>query len=136
MVDRAAAAKLEILCDILALARAQRDALEEDQFDRFDAILDERQVLLERLAVLAEEGELPDNMVPFTGHSDAAVQDALALDVVITGIVTQDRANEKTLAAKMAAIREQFPALENGRRAAAGYRMTANTGASFVDRTS
>jgi hypothetical protein len=136
MVDRAAAAKLEILVEILALARAQRDALEEDQFDRFDTLLNERDALIERLAVLVEEGELPDNIVSFTGHSDAAVQDALALDVVITGIVTQDRANEETLAAKMAVIREQFPAIENGRRAAAGYRMAANAGASFVDRTS
>ncbi len=136
MVDRAAAAKLEILCEILALARAQRDALDEDQFDRFDTLLEERDVLIERLTVLVEDGELPANMVSFTGHSDAAMQDAMALDVVINGIVTQDRANEETLAAKMAAIREQFPALENGRRAAAGYRMAANAGASFVDRTS
>ena len=136
MVDRAAAAKLEILCEILTLARAQRDALEEDQFDRFDALLAERDALIERLASLVEEGELPDNIVSFTGHSDAAVQDALALDVVITGIVTQDRANEAALVAKMTAISEQFPALENERRAAAGYRMTANAGASFIDRTS
>jgi hypothetical protein len=136
MVDRGAAAKLEILCEILSLARAQRDALADDRLDRFDALLDERQTLIERLTLLAEDGDLPDNMIPFTGHSDAVTQDALALDVVITGIVGQDRANEAALAERLSAIREQFPALETGRRAAAGYRIAANAGASFVDRTS
>ena len=136
MVDRAAAAKLELLCEILALARAQRDALAEDELDRFDALLAERDALIERLALLAEDAELPENMISFTGHSDAAVQDALALDVVITGIVAQDRANEEALAERMAAIRGQFPALETGRRAAAGYRLPATAGASFIDRTS
>ena len=49
MVDRVAAAKFEILRQIHELARVQREALEHDNLDRFQHILDQREELIARL---------------------------------------------------------------------------------------
>ena len=66
MVDRAAAAKFELLRGIYDLARAQREALERDDLSRFDALLDEREVLIGRLGrLVTDPTELPANVVPF-----------------------------------------------------------------------
>ena len=66
MVDRAAAAKFELLRGIYALARGQREALEREDLVRFDALLEEREVLIARLGRLAADpAELPPNVIPF-----------------------------------------------------------------------
>ena len=142
MVDRGAAAKFEILRQIHELASAQREALEHDDLDRFQQILDEREELIERLRVLdatldeAEAGgELPENVIAFPRASDASAEDGLAIDTVIRGILEHDRHNETVLAEKMDEIRQALPALTAGHRAAAGYRVVS-TAPSFIDRTS
>ena len=142
MVDRGAAAKFEILRQIHELARVQREALEHDNLDRFQHILDQREELIARLRVLnatSDEAEagggVPENVIAFPGASDASAEDGLAIDTVIRGILEHDRHNETVLAEKMDEIRQALPALTAGHRAAAGYRVVS-TATSFVDRTS
>lgn len=142
MVDRGAAAKFEILRQIHELARAQREALEHDNLDRFQQILDEREELIARLRALSATldeaeagGGLPENVIAFPRASDASAEDGLAIDTVIRGILEHDRHNETVLAEKMDEIRQALPALTAGHRAAAGYRVVS-TAPSFIDRTS
>ncbi len=142
MVDRGAAAKFEILRQIHELARVQREALELDNLDRFQQILDEREELISQLRVLSAtideseaSGGLPENVIAFPRASDASAEDGLAIDTVIRGILEHDRHNETVLAEKMDEIREALPALTAGHRATAGYRVVSTT-PSFIDRTS
>lgn len=127
MADRGAAAKFVILRQIYDLARQQREALEHDQLDTFQRILDERDDLIARLNVLQngdeDAVELPPNVVAFPGSSGAEAEDVMALDAVIRGIIDCDRENETRLAEKMAEIREALPELANAHRAAAAYRI-------------
>ncbi len=133
MIDRAAAAKFEILRQLLHLARQQREALEQDAFDRFQRLLDEREELISRLqTIAADPAQLPDNVVAFPGSADAAGEDDLALDTVIRGIIEHDRRNEVLLAGKMEEIRQQWPALNRGQQAVAGYRIRSGP-TSFID---
>lgn len=145
MVDRGAAAKFEILRQIHELARTQRKALEHDNLDRFQHILDEREELIARLRLLnatldeAEAAgvlpEMPENVIAFPRASDASAEDGLAIDTVIRGILEHDRYNEAVLAEKMEEIRQALPALTEGHRATAGYRVVS-TATSFIDRRS
>lgn len=127
MADRAAAAKFVILRQIYDLAREQREALERDQLETFQRILDERDDLIARLNIIQngdeDAVELPPNVVAFPGSSGAEAEDVMALDAVIRGILDYDRANETSLAAMMAEIRETLPELAHGQRAAAAYRI-------------
>lgn len=133
MIDRATAAKFEILQQLLHLARQQREALDQDALDRFQRLLDEREDLILRLqAIEADPAQLPDNIVAFPGSVDAAGEDELALDTVIRGILDHDRRNEVVLAGKMEEIRQQLPALNRGQRAVAGYRVQSGP-TSFID---
>ena len=137
MVDRAAAAKFELLRGIYDLARAQREALERDDLARFDALLDEREVLLGRLGRLsADPTELPPNVIPFPrADGDAVEDDALALDTVIQGILDYDRHNEQLLLAQRTELLESFPQLQAARRSARGYRPPGPP-PRFIDRAS
>ena len=127
MVDRSAAAKFAILGQIYELAREQREALGNDHLERFQELLDERDVLIARLTALQngedDGGELPQNIVAFPGASDAVVEDEMALDTVIRGIMSCDSENEATLSEKMAEIREALPGLAVASRAAERYRI-------------
>ena len=139
MVDRASVAKFTILRQIYELARDQCEALEQDNLDRFQRILDQREELIARLRVIdaGDEGsaELPANLVAFPRPSDSATEDELALDTVIRGILVRDGRNEASLAGKMDEIRRALPALTAGHRAAAGYRLDRPPTA-FIDRRS
>ena len=139
MVDRAAAAKFAVLEQIYGLAQEQREALDDDDLERFGRILDEREALIERLSEIAVDGgdslEMPANVVAFPRPSDSAGEDELALDAVIRGILERDEQNETLLGAKMDEIRQELPALAAGHRAAAGYRVDPHRSA-FIDRTS
>ena len=139
MTDRSAAARFLILRQIYDLACEQRDALELDDLDRFQRILDEREELIARLRVIdghaGEPAELPENVVAFPGTPRAGADDDLALDTVIRGILDQDRGNESLLAEKMEEIREALPALSAGQRAASGYRVVSSS-PSFIDTAS
>jgi hypothetical protein len=139
MVDRAAMAKFTVLNQIYDLAREQRQALERDDLDRFQRILDQREELITRLRMLnggdREAAELPDNLLAFPLPSDSAAEDGLALDTVIRGILDRDRDNQSLLAEKLDEIRCALPALTVGHRAATGYRIDRPP-AAFVDRIS
>lgn len=120
--------QFDVLREIFDLARAQRQCIERDELDRFAALMDERDTLLEQLHLLVqEEASLPENVVAFRTSDDHA-QDTLALDTVIRGIIEHDRKNEALLAEKMDAIREELPRLAQGMRANAGYRTQGATG--------
>lgn len=136
MVDRAAAAKFELLREIYELARGQRAALEEDDLARFDKLLEEREVLIVRLGRLATEpAELPANVIPFPRADAGAVEDdALALDTVIQGILDHDRHNDQALRERRSRLLESFPKLQAARRSARAYRTGAEP--RFIDRAS
>lgn len=136
MPDLAAAAKFEMLQDVLALARQQHAALEHDDFDHFDALLEERESLLQRLEALDARGTMPSNVVPFPIPAHVAADDAVAVDAMIRGILDQDRRNEALLAARMNEIRKELPALAAGQRAANAYRVAPAPGMAFIDRVS
>jgi hypothetical protein len=132
MVDQIAEDKFGILRRVFELAREQRDALEQDQLDRFQRILDERERLIGELRQLVEQhGAVPENVIAFPGADD----DTLALDAMLKGILEFDRHNEALLARKMDEIQSELPQLAEGQRAAAGYRVVRDA-ASYVDRRS
>ena len=137
MADRSAMAKFTVLRQIYDLADEQREALERDNLDRFQSILDQREELIARLRVMdARDGEaveLPDNLLPFPLLSDSAPQDGLALDTVIRGILDRDRDNQSLLSERMDEICRALPALAAGQRASANYRLDPPP-AAFIDR--
>lgn len=136
MVDRAAAAKFDTLRQLFDLARSQRTALEQDQIERFAELLDERETLLRHLGALVEDAAaMPDNVIAFPGTPPAADEDALAQETVLKGILELDRNNEALLQEKMADIQRALPAVAQGQRAAAGYRID-RTPPSFINRVS
>ena len=136
MVDRAAAAKFDTLRRLFDLARSQRNALEQDQIERFAELLDERETLLRHLGALVEDAAaMPDNVIAFPGTPAATDEDALALETVLKGILELDRNNEALLQEKMTDIQRALPAITQGQRAAAGYRID-RTPSSFIDRIS
>ena len=129
--------QFEVLRQIFDLSRAQRVCIERNELDRLAALMDERDILVERLQrLVAEEAALPPNVVAFRASEDHAEQDALALDTVIRGIMEHDRSNEALLAEKMQAIRDELPQLRRGQRAHAGYRAIEGSPASFMNRVS
>ena len=138
MADRSAVARFTILRQIYDLAGEQREALAADDISRFQHILDQREELIARLRAMLGDAagvDLPENVVAFPRGEQNAAEDDLALDTVIRGILESDRHNEALLLEKMAEIREALPALEEGRRAAAGYRVDVHRSA-VIDRTS
>ena len=136
MVDRAAAAKFDTLRQIFELARSQRTALEQDHVERFAELLDQRETLLRHLGALVEDAAaVPDNVIAFPGTPAAADEDALALETVLKGIVELDHRNEALLQEKMADIQRALPAVAQGRRATAGYRVD-RAPSSFINRVS
>jgi hypothetical protein len=131
-----ASMQFELLREVFDLARAQRASLERDDLDAVLDLMGEREMIIERLARLAEAAaETPENLVTFPGAVDHAQQDALALDTVIRGILEHDRQNEAMLFDKIEQIREELPRLARGRRMASAYRPTSESG-SLVSRSS
>lgn len=136
MVSGAAVAKFALLREIYDLTRAQRRALEEDALHRFEALLDDRQLLIDRLhALAAEDAALPDNLVLFPGAEANPVDDDLALDTVIRGILDHDRQNTELLGQKMDDLRRELVGLAADARAVSSYR-TTDEGVSRLDRRS
>jgi len=134
--DLAASAKFDILREVLDLARAQETALEANAFEDFDEMLQQRELLLQRLGILDAHGNaLPENVIEFPIPADVAADDARALDAMIKGILEQDRRNESLLAQRMQAIRASLPDLTTSQRASVAYR-SMETRPSFIDRAS
>jgi hypothetical protein len=139
MTDPQTAAKFEMLKRLLELSRAGREALEQDSLTHFQRMLDERDRLIAELEALVEteaagDGR-PANVVAFPGAVTGSEEDTIALDVVLRGILEHDRANEELLRARMDELQGELPALAQGRRAMAGYRVDHRP-STFVDRRS
>ncbi|MCA9855985.1 MAG: hypothetical protein KC458_01770, partial [Dehalococcoidia bacterium] len=110
MAKSLASMQFELLREVFDLARAQRASLERDDLDEVLSLMGEREVIIERLARLAEEAaETPENVLSFPGSEEHARQDQLALDTVIRGILEHDRQNEAMLFDKIQQIREELP---------------------------
>jgi hypothetical protein len=124
-----------LLRALFDLAREQRHALEARAIERFEALLDDREELLQRIQALTLDaaGEaLPANVIPFPGAIPIEAEDALALDTLINGILEHDRHNERLLNALLGEVAAELPALEDGRRGAASYGTTVSD-ARFID---
>lgn len=139
MTTPLAATRFSLLRALFDLAREQRRALEVEALERFEAMLDEREALIAQLQALTPDAEaggaLPANVIPFPGAIGAQVEDALALDTLIRGILEHDRHNERLLASLLEQVRAELPALEDGRHGAARYGLEL-PGARFIDRVS
>lgn len=137
MANSLAAKQFELLREIFDLARVQRASLERDDIDQMLELMGERETIIEQLARLAEEmAETPSNVVAFPGAEDQAMQDAIALDTVIRGILEHDRQNEALLFEKMQELREELPRIQQGRRVAAAYRPGGHDLGPTLNRTS
>ena len=138
MPDRLASQKFEILCAVFERARAQSAALAADDLASFLEILDERDELLAQLQQLVDAmGELPENVValPNELNQRTNLDDSLALDTVIRGIVAHDEQNEALLSSRLEQLAGEVPALRRGRGAAAAYRVPHEP-RGYVDRLS
>jgi hypothetical protein len=136
MPERFARAQFDLLREIFELARRQRGCLERDEFDGFRALMDQRDDLVAQMQTLGvAPEEVPENVIAFPSRSEEAVQDRLALDTLIRGILEHDAQNERLLREKMNQVRQQLPGLQAGRRATAAYRVEP-PGAAYVDRAS
>ncbi len=113
------------LKEIFRLAQAQREALRADHFQRFEALLDQRQAIIDDLA--AEPGRdpaRPENVIPFPAAAPAP-EDALAVAALLQGILEIDRENETLLRGKLGDLAASLERLASGRRAARAYRPAA-----------
>lgn len=136
MPDRLAVAKFEVLREIFGLVQEQHQALLEDRLDRFRELMDHRDGLMDQLQALVDASrETPANLVPLPSAVAEGEQDVIALDAVIRGIIEQDHENEALLAQQMREVSDGLPQVQQGRRAAQGYRVTQG-GATYVDRVS
>lgn len=107
-----------VLHDVLALARTQRDALERDDLDTFDAATTRRAALLASL----------------DAREVTALEDA-DLEAIAARIAEEDLANEATLVRLMGSIRDELPAVARGHQANAAYRMPGRP-STFINRVS
>ncbi|MGE3962134.1 MAG: hypothetical protein AB7F65_10695 [Dehalococcoidia bacterium] len=136
MAKSLASMQFELLREVFDLARAQRASLERDDLDEVLTLMGEREVIIERLARLAEEAaETPENVVTFPGSEEHTRQDQLALDTVIRGILEHDRQNEAMLFDKIQQIRDELPRIARGKRVASAYRPSSEPG-SLMSRSS
>lgn len=110
---------------MLELARQQAEALEAEDLDRFDLLLEERATLLATL-------EAP-SVLGATAHADSA--DVHALEATAREIVEQDRRNRAVLGDRLSQVRTELPILATSSRVADAYRV-AHTAATYVDRSS
>ncbi|MEE9278245.1 MAG: flagellar protein FliT [Dehalococcoidia bacterium] len=131
-VPTVAGSQLRLLKELLGLAEEQRRALQDDQIQAFEALLDRRQRVIETLAGPSTE-PLPENVIPFPGAADVA-DDGPTLSVVVRAILTVDRENESLLRDKMSALGATLRNLHRGRQAAQGYAVRLPK-ASSLDRT-
>lgn len=111
--------RFALLKQLFRLAQQQRGALNDDQLQRFEALLDSRQRLLDRLAE-GDAGPVPANVIPFPGR-DGSPEDAIAFRALVQGILRIDQENEVLLRRKMAEVSGKLRRLNRGRQAQRGY---------------
>lgn len=112
----------DVIMRVLALAELQSAALAASDWDRFDAILDDREALLASPGLGAALAATP-------AEARALVSAALAR------IEALDAQHQALLAREQLTVREALPGLNAGRRAAAAYRGAPITTA-YVDSAS
>jgi hypothetical protein len=132
----ATATRFALLREVFDLAKQQRHALDAEELERFQDLLERRQVLIDELEAISptDEDGLPENVILFPGPRISDDDDQLALDTLIRGILEHDRQNETILHSLLSGIRDELGQLQHGRAAVARYGSTAREG--FIDRVS
>ncbi len=118
-MDPAEDTKFALLKRIFRIAEEQRGALEADRLQRFEALLDERQGLMEAL-LSAAPGTRPENVIEFPRRGQGE-DDAIAIEALIKGIVEIDQQNGESLRAAMSEVARALGTLAEGRRVAQRY---------------
>jgi len=135
MPESASHEHVEVLRQVLELARAQRGALERDDLDEFDAVLARREALLQAGGVVQAADATADAVALPVSDVALTDDDAAAIDALVQRILAQDQANEALLGARIAEIRGEMPALTKGHQANAAYRMSERP-STFINRVS
>ena len=115
-----ATTRFALLKQILALTEQQRLALRAEQLDRFAALLDDRQVLLDALtAADSPAAERPGKVIRFPGSG--APEDAEAIGALLHTILTIDAESDELLGETRQGLLGGLRSLTSGRLAARGY---------------
>jgi hypothetical protein len=122
MTDLMLLQRSELLTRLLHLAREQAEALEQDHFDVFLRLMDERvQVVAEIVATATEAA--PENVVAFPAagwpRKDRDLHEATR--GLISCILLQDEENEQLLHRRMEAVRLAIGQVGHGFATARGY---------------
>lgn len=133
----ATATRFALLREVFDLAKQQRHALDGDDLERFQDLLERRQLLIDELEEISPNAEdgLPENVILFRGPRLSDDDDQLALDTLIRGILEHDRQNETILHSVLDGIRGELSELQHGRAAVARYGSTTPR-EGFIDRVS
>lgn len=114
-------ARFNLLKQLFRLAQQQRTALQADQIQRFEALLDRRQGVIDALAEPPPD-QVPANVIPFPGTAPTE-EDRMAIDTLLRGILEMDQENEVLLREKMAELGTSLRRIQRGHQAAAGYKV-------------
>lgn len=128
--DRTLVPDLDQLQELKRLATEQRGALQHGQVQRFEALLELRQAVIDLITPAAP----PENVIRFPSQAPAEKERLQALDV-LNEIMTLDRANEQALRSRLDEVRESLGAVRRGRRAQAGYAGPGAASAGRIERT-
>ena len=110
-------ADLEQLVEIRDLAREQQGALRHGQVQRFEALLERRQTLIDAVRAPAARAA---NVIPFPAAAAPEAQRVQALQV-LEEIMALDRENERTLRARVTQVQESLGAVRRGRQTQQRY---------------
>ena len=105
--------------EIRRLATEQQEALRHGQVQRFEALLERREALIEALGVSA--AAVPgENVIPFPAAAPPEKERLQALQV-LQKIMSLDRENEKRLRARVEQVRESLGQVRRGGQAQQRY---------------
>lgn len=113
----------QLLIKLLGLARAQGQALTDEDLDRFVGLMDEREALMADLATVEAAPPPPANILPFPTIAASGTDPDVraAMGGLIRSILRQDDENEHELRLQMDALKSEIVQLGRGRRAGRGY---------------
>lgn len=118
MSDRTALQRHTLLMRLLCLAREQGAALQDDAFDRFVALMPEREAIIADLTAAAPP-VAPANVVPLRQGVDEDTE--LAIEALVASVLRQDEENEAVLREQLDAVREALSGISRWYAAAQGY---------------
>jgi hypothetical protein len=126
MPDSMTEMRFTLLRQLFDMAVEQRRALDEDDFASFQSVLEARGALIARLEALAADGPsavLPGNVIPFPRAASQAedLDDRLAIDTLIRGVLEHDQHNESVLEERLLAVQGEIRSMESGQRAVSRY---------------